>query len=92
MNFELTEEQRMIQESVARFVEENYDLESRVASSAKDPGFSSDHWNTMAELGWLGLPFAESDGGFLAYENTDCMWQFYVDISAIREYLEDLNE
>lgn len=64
MNFDLTEEQRMIQESVARFVEDNYNLESRVASSAKDPGFSTDHWNTMAELGWLGLPFAESDGGF----------------------------
>lgn len=64
MNFELTEEQRMIQESVERFVEENYDLESRVATSAVDPGFSLAHWQTMAELGWLGLPFAESDGGF----------------------------
>jgi alkylation response protein AidB-like acyl-CoA dehydrogenase len=64
MNFELTEEQRMIQESVARFVDDNYDLESRVALSAGDPGFSSEHWNTMAELGWLGLPFAEADGGF----------------------------
>jgi alkylation response protein AidB-like acyl-CoA dehydrogenase len=64
MNFELTEEQRMIQESVERFVEDNYNLESRVASSAGDPGFSKEHWNTMAELGWLGLPFAESDGGF----------------------------
>ncbi|MDK1023839.1 MAG: acyl-CoA dehydrogenase family protein [Gammaproteobacteria bacterium] len=64
MNFDLSEEQRMIQESVARFIKDNYDLESRVASSAKDPGFNTDHWNTMAELGWLGLPFAESDGGF----------------------------
>jgi alkylation response protein AidB-like acyl-CoA dehydrogenase len=64
MNFELTEEQRMIQESVTRFVADNYDLESRLATSAKDPGFSADHWNTMAELGWLGLPFDESDGGF----------------------------
>ena len=64
MNFELSEEQRMIQQSVERFVEENYDLDSRVSLSAKDPGFGVDHWNTMAELGWLGLPFAESDGGF----------------------------
>jgi alkylation response protein AidB-like acyl-CoA dehydrogenase len=64
MNFELTEEQRMIQESVERFVSENYDLDSRVALSEKSPGFSSEYWNTMAELGWLGLPFSEADGGF----------------------------
>ncbi|MFT4730294.1 MAG: alkylation response protein AidB-like acyl-CoA dehydrogenase [Granulosicoccus sp.] len=64
MNFELTEEQRMIQESVERFVNENYDLDSRVALSGKDPGFSTDYWQTMAELGWLGLPFSEEDGGF----------------------------
>ena len=64
MNFELTEEQRMIQESVERFVSENYDLDSRVALSAKSPGFSTEYWNTMAELGWLGLPFSEADGGF----------------------------
>jgi alkylation response protein AidB-like acyl-CoA dehydrogenase len=64
MNFELTEEQRMIQESVERFVNENYDLDSRVALSSKDPGFSTDYWQTMAELGWLGLPFSEEDGGF----------------------------
>ena len=50
MNFELTEEQRMIQQSIERFVEKNYNLESRVALSAKNPGFSTDHWNTMAEL------------------------------------------
>ena len=64
MNFELTEEQRMIQESVERFVNENYDLDNRVALSSKDPGFSTDYWQTMAELGWLGLPFSEDDGGF----------------------------
>lgn len=64
MNFELTEEQRMIQESVERFVNENYDLDSRVALSSKDPGFSAEYWQTMAELGWLGLPFSEEDGGF----------------------------
>jgi len=64
MNFELTEEQRMIQESVERFVNENYELDNRIALSAKDPGFSTEYWQTMAELGWLGLPFSEADGGF----------------------------
>ena len=64
MNFELSEEQRMIQQSVERFVEDNYDLNSRVALSSSSPGFSTEHWHSMAELGWLGLPFEEEDGGF----------------------------
>ena len=64
MNFELSEEQRMIQQSVERFVDDNYDLNSRVALSSKSPGFSTENWYSMAELGWLGLPFEEEDGGF----------------------------
>jgi alkylation response protein AidB-like acyl-CoA dehydrogenase len=64
MNFELSEEQRMIQQTVERFVEDNYDLNTRVALSSNSPGFSTDYWQSMAELGWLGLPFEEEDGGF----------------------------
>ena len=64
MNFELSEEQKMIQQSVERFVQENYDLPKRVELSSQDPGYSKDYWNSMAELGWLGLPFNEEDGGF----------------------------
>ena len=64
MNFELSDEQRMIQQSVERFVEDNYDLNKRVALSSKSPGFSTEYWQSMAELGWLGLPFEEKDGGF----------------------------
>ena len=64
MNFELSEEQRMIQQSVERFVEDNYDLNSRVALSSNSPGFRTKNWHSMAELGWLGLPFEEEDGGF----------------------------
>ena len=64
MNFELSEEQKMIQQSVERFVQENYDLPKRVELSSQDPGYSKDYWNSMAELGWLGLPFTEEVGGF----------------------------
>tara|TARA_B000000475_G_C15995399_1_gene446713 strand:- start:401 stop:1534 length:1134 start_codon:yes stop_codon:yes gene_type:complete len=64
MNFELSEEQKMIQQSVERFVQENYDLSSRISISSKDPGFSSEYWSSMAELGWLGLTFTEEEGGF----------------------------
>ena len=64
MNFELSEEQKMIQQSVERFVQENYDLSNRISISSEDPGFSKEYWSSMAELGWLGLAFAEEEGGF----------------------------
>ncbi len=64
MNFDFTEEQQIITDSVARFVQENYDLEARRTLAGSKQGFSNDHWQTMAELGWLGLPLAEADGGF----------------------------
>ncbi|MFT5928738.1 MAG: alkylation response protein AidB-like acyl-CoA dehydrogenase [Candidatus Azotimanducaceae bacterium] len=64
MNFELTEEQQLVSDSIERFVKENYDLESRVKIANQAPGFSKDYWQTMSELGWLGLPFSEDQGGF----------------------------
>ena len=64
MNFELSEEQKMIQQSVERFVQQNYDLTNRIKISSEDPGYSKDYWSSMAELGWLGLAFEEEDGGF----------------------------
>ena len=64
MNFELSEEQKMIQQSVERFVQENYDLTNRVKISSEDPGYSIEYWGSMADLGWLGLAFDEEDGGF----------------------------
>ncbi len=64
MNFELSDEQKLIAESVGRFVQDNYGLETRRKLADQEPGFSRDYWSTMAELGWLALPFAEADGGF----------------------------
>ena len=64
MNFELSEEQKMIQQSVERFVQENYDLTNRVKICSEDPGYSKEYWSSMADLGWLGLAFDEEDGGF----------------------------
>ncbi len=64
MNFELSEEQQLIQDSVAKFVQDNYALEERQKLVAGKTGFSAEHWSTMAELGWLGLTVNEADGGF----------------------------
>ncbi|MEM8768003.1 MAG: acyl-CoA dehydrogenase family protein, partial [Pseudomonadota bacterium] len=53
MNFELSEEQQLLQDSVARFVQDNYELENRRKLVASSNGFSDEHWQSMAELGWF---------------------------------------
>ena len=64
MNFNLSEEQTMIRESIVRFVQENYELEQRNKVIANQHGYSAEHWQQFAELGWLSIPFDEAFGGF----------------------------
>lgn len=64
MNFELSEEQAMLKNSVARFVQDHYGIDKRKAILAGDRGFSSKNWQTFSELGWLSIPFSEESGGF----------------------------
>ncbi len=64
MDFELSDEQTLLKDSVERFVQDNYSPEARIKLSETELGFSRDHWKTMAELGWLGMPFSEDVGGF----------------------------
>ncbi|MED5444776.1 MAG: acyl-CoA dehydrogenase family protein [Pseudomonadota bacterium] len=63
MNFELSEEQQLLQDSVARFVADHYSLDARRKLADSSQGYSDDHWKQFAELGWLALPFSEEDGG-----------------------------
>lgn len=63
MNLDFNDEQSLLRDTVARFVQDNYALEKRNALIHSPEGFSRDHWRAMADLGWLALPFAESDGG-----------------------------
>ena len=64
MNFDFTEEQVMLRDSVARFVQDEYGFDARQRIVKSDDGFSRDNWRTFAELGWLSIPFAEEHGGF----------------------------
>ena len=64
MNFDYTDEQQLLKNSVERVVRDNYDLDKRNALVSKDPGWSEAYWKQYADLGWLGLPFSEEDGGF----------------------------
>ena len=63
MDFDFTEEQRMLKDSVERLVAERYSFEQRNSHLANVVGWSREMWNSYAELGLLGLPFAASDGG-----------------------------
>lgn len=64
MNFDFSEEQVMLRDSVARFVQDDYDFDTRRAIVASEEGMSRDNWQTFAGLGWLSVPFAEEHGGF----------------------------
>jgi alkylation response protein AidB-like acyl-CoA dehydrogenase len=64
VDFEYSDEQRLLRESVARFVADRYDFEARLEAMRRPGGWNRDVWRGMAELGLLGLPFAEQDGGF----------------------------
>jgi alkylation response protein AidB-like acyl-CoA dehydrogenase len=63
MDFSLTEEQAMLADSIARFIETDYDFETRQRIAAGERGFSDEMWRTFAELGWTAVPFSEEDGG-----------------------------
>lgn len=64
MDFSFTEEQTLLQESVSRFMQNDYGFEARQKNASTEQGFSAENWQTFAELGWLGVPFSEADGGF----------------------------
>src|SRR6185312_1483618 len=64
MDFDLTEEQRLLKDSVDRLVREQYVFEQRKKYLAEPAGWSLLVWNQYAELGLLGLPFPETLGGF----------------------------
>ena len=64
MNFDFTEEQVMLRDSVARYVQDDYDWDTRVAIANSEEGMDRAKWQTFAELGWLSIPFAEEHGGF----------------------------
>jgi hypothetical protein len=64
MDFNLSEEQNMLKDSVSRFVADDYDFDTRRAHAALEEGFDRTTWATFAELGWLSIPFAEANGGF----------------------------
>jgi len=63
MDFDLTEEQRLLKESLDRLIGDRYAFEQRKTYGEAPEGWSRELWAQYAELGLLGLPFAEEYGG-----------------------------
>jgi len=64
MDFKLTEEQQMLQDTAARLVRDAYPFEQREKFSESELGFSTEFWGQLGELGLTAVPFAEEIGGF----------------------------
>lgn len=64
MDFDLTEDQRLLKESVDRLIADQYSFAQRRKYAAEPAGWSTHMWGRFAEMGLLGLPFEEAAGGF----------------------------
>jgi len=64
MDFELTEDQRLLNDSVSRLLADRYAFDARRGYIKSAQGWSQEMWEKYAELGLLGLPFSEDYGGF----------------------------
>ena len=63
MDFNFTEEQTMIRDSLSRMIREQYTFDDRRAIVESEAGWSPKMWAQFAELGLLMAPFSEDDGG-----------------------------
>ncbi len=64
MNFDYNEEQRLLAESVRRFVAQEYSFEARRKIVASPEGYSARVWTALADLGLTSLPISPDHGGF----------------------------
>ena len=64
MNFDYTEEQQLLADSIRNFLAKSYTFEARKVILESATGYSEQVWTAFAEMGLLGLPFASEYGGF----------------------------
>src|ERR1700722_9797344 len=64
MDFDLSEDQRLLKDSVDRLIAGQYQFEQRKKYAIEPAGYSAAMWDRITEMGLLGLPFEETLGGF----------------------------
>ena len=72
MDFSFTEEQQMLRDGVAKYLEKTYDFDARQKLVRSEDPWSREAWQQFAEFGLLALPFAEEKGG-LGGTISDCV-------------------
>jgi alkylation response protein AidB-like acyl-CoA dehydrogenase len=63
MDFNLSDEQQMLADSLSRWLQEDYGFEARRGFSALPHGFAEENWQRLADLGLLGLHVPAEQGG-----------------------------
>ena len=64
MDFDLSDDQRLLKDSVDRLISDQYQFEQRKKYATEPAGYSAAMWGQITEMGLLGLPFEETLGGF----------------------------
>jgi len=64
MNFEYSEEQQLLADTLRRYLNKDYTFEARSRIVAAPAGWSESVWAALAEMGILGVPFPEEYGGY----------------------------
>src|SRR5881296_3817979 len=64
MDFEYSDEQRLLSDTLRRFLATGYGFDARAKITASAAGWSEDVWAALAEMGVLGVPFDAEYGGF----------------------------
>ena len=64
MNFNYTDDQRMLSETLTRFLGDNYSHDHRMQAAQSDIGYNQDTWRELCELGIAGALLPESCGGY----------------------------
>ena len=64
MDFDYSEEQQQLADSLRKYLSNKYDFEARKAIINSSKGISDEAWSTFAELGLSAIPFSDADGGF----------------------------
>ncbi len=63
MDLSLTQEQRLLQDSIQKFISTQYSISERNKFITNDQGYDNSNWRQFADLGWLAMTFSEEFGG-----------------------------
>ncbi len=63
MNFNFSEEQELLRDTLASFIKRDYDFEARRGILESEAGWSRETWTAFADMGLLALPLPEEHGG-----------------------------